>query len=303
MNFCSGDSMRIELLQPLDKSCSVYWTTPEEIITNTKRIKAFKQGVYTVKVTSSLFPNPVYDTTFVRIYTKPKAYLKDTSFCVGKNVVLDARNSGMRYVWNTVERSQKIKVENPGTYWVKISNGICSITDSINVKVTAGINVSYNPEVSFCIKDETKQIGIKVNQAVKYFWNTGAITPSISVTKEGEYWVKTSNANCGSRVDTIKVKLKPCDCEMMIPNSFTPNEDNKNDYFFPVSQCDYSYFTLTITDRWTNVVYSSNNSSAKWDGRYKGNLCPEDIYIYKIETTEKGTDKKQIRSGKVSLFR
>lgn len=90
---------------------------------------------------------------------------------------------------------------------------------------------------------------------------------------------------------------------MIIPNSFTPNEDNRNDYFFPVLQCDYSYFNLTITDRWGNTVYSSNNTNGKWDGRFKGNLCPEDIYIYRIESTEKGTDKKLVRNGHISLFR
>lgn len=295
--------MYIELLQQLDKSSSVYWTTPNEIITNTKKIKALKQGIYTVKVSSAIFPNPIYDTTFVKVYNKPKSLLRDTSFCKGKSLMLDAKNAGMRYNWNTYETSQKIKIETPGRYWVKISNGNCSIVDSVQVKVTQGLNVIVNPEASFCLNDENKTIGIKVSAGTKILWNTGATTPNIMAHKEGDYWVKTSSNNCGSRVDTIKVKLKPCECEMMIPNSFTPNEDNHNDYFFPVSQCDYSYFTLTITDRWANTVYFSTNVNAKWDGRYKGNLCPEDIYIYKIESTEKGTDKKQVRSGKISLFR
>ena len=90
---------------------------------------------------------------------------------------------------------------------------------------------------------------------------------------------------------------------MMVPNSFTPNEDNRNDFFFPVMQCEYSYYTITITDRWTNTVFSSNNINAKWDGRFKGNLCPEDIYVYKIESIEKGSEKRLVRNGHISLFR
>jgi gliding motility-associated-like protein len=144
---------------------------------------------------------------------------------------------------------------------------------------------------------------VKVNPNSKVVWNTGATTPAISVTKEGMYWVKTESKDCGTQIDSVKVKLKPCDCELLIPNSFTPNEDNKNDYFFPVFQCEYTYYSLVISDRWGNTVFSTNNLSAKWDGRFKGNLCPEDIYVYRFESTEKGNDKKLIRTGHISLFR
>ncbi|MGE0566753.1 MAG: T9SS type B sorting domain-containing protein [Bacteroidia bacterium] len=89
----------------------------------------------------------------------------------------------------------------------------------------------------------------------------------------------------------------------MVPNSFTPNEDNKNDNFFPVLQCEYTYYSFTVFDKWGNQIYSTNSTNGKWDGRYKGHLCDEDIYVYKIETKEKGSEKKTLRSGKVSLIR
>ena len=101
----------------------------------------------------------------------------------------------------------------------------------------------------------------------------------------------------------MRVKLKACDCEIIVPNSFTPNEDGRNDYFFPVLSCDYSYYLFTVFDRWENIVFTSNNINAKWDGRFKGNLCPDDIYVYHIETIEKNTGKKEPRDGKISLFR
>ena len=66
---------------------------------------------------------------------------------------------------------------------------------------------------------------------------------------------------------------------------------------------EYTYFSMLITDRWGNTVFASNNVNAKWDGKYKGNLCAEDIYIYKIESTEKSTEKHVTRSGHIALFR
>ena len=239
----------------------------------------------------------------VNIFSKPKLVLRDTIICKGRSIILDAKNPGMQYLWNTFETTQKIKIVNPGRYWVALINGSCNTVDTVYIKPLQGSGVVLNREATFCMNEEIRIISVKVNPGTKIQWSTGATSASIYAIKEGNYWVKTEMNNCGAQVDTIRVKLKVCECEMMIPNSFTPNEDNRNDYFFPVAQCDYSYYMMTITDRWGNTVFTTNNIAAKWDGRFKGNLCPEDIYIFKIESTEKGGDKKSIRSGHISLFR
>lgn len=303
VGFCQGDSAYIEIRQPLDNNASVHWTTPYGIVTNTKKVRARKPGKYTVKVTSSQFAVPVLDSSIVSIYSRPKFSLRDTIICKGKSIVLDAKNPGMHYLWKTFETTQKIRVENPGRYWVVITNGTCHSIDTVDVKLVQGSGVTVNRESVFCLNEENRIISVKVNPGTKILWSTGATSPSIYAIKEGIYWVRTEINNCGTQVDTVRVKLKLCECEMMIPNSFTPNEDNRNDYFFPVMQCEYSYYMLTITDRWGNTVFTTNNISSKWDGRFKGNLCPEDIYIFKIESTEKGSDKKQVRNGHISLFR
>jgi gliding motility-associated-like protein len=171
------------------------------------------------------------------------------------------------------------------------------------VVVAPGIQTSFQNEATFCLSEEQKPLTVKAPPGTKILWNTGSISSNINATKEGWYWVKTENKNCGTRYDSVFVKMKACDCEMLIPNSFTPNEDNKNDYFFPVLQCEYSYYSFTVYDKWGNQIYTTNNPNGKWDGRFKGNLCEEDIYVYKVESTEKNTDKKVNRSGRVSLIR
>ena len=300
---CYGDSAFVELKQQFDNNTSITWTTPEGIITNTKKVKAGKQGKYYVRVSSPQFTAALYDSSYVHVYSKPKLSLRDTSICKGRSLILDAKNDGMRYFWNTFETTQKIKIDNPGRYWVVVTNGGCNAIDTVYIKLLQGTGVSVNNEATFCLNEENKIISVKTPPGTKIAWSTGATVSSIYAIKEGTYWVKTETKACGLQVDTIKVKMKVCECEMMIPNSFTPNEDNRNDYFFPVMQCEYSYYVLTITDRWGNVVFTTNNVNVKWDGRYKGNLCPEDIYIYKIESMEKGSDKKLVRNGHISLFR
>lgn len=303
MRFCSEDTLAfIELKHDFERGASIEWVTPAKIITGTKKINVARQsGRYRLKVA---FPQGTYkDSTYVRLYTKPKSHLRDTILCKGQALVLDAKNAGMRYSWSTHETSQKIKVENSGLYWVKIINKGCSMIDTAKVKFIQVAAASFNSDVSFCLNDENKILSIKTDPENKITWSNGSTAPAIVATKEGNYWVRTESKNCGAQTDSVRVRLKACECEIMVPNSFTPNEDNRNDYFFPVSQCDYSYYTLLISDRWGNTVFSSSSITAKWDGRFKGNLCPEDIYVYRIETVEKGSDKKMIRNGHISLFR
>src|SRR5436190_9196676 len=303
LSFCTGDSASVEIRQQLENNAIISWITPQGIITNTKKVNAFREGRYMVKVTSQQSRTVMTDSTYVSFHSRPKKTLRDTVICKGKSVTIDARQSGLRYLWNTGETTQRISVENPGRYWAKLIDGPCTTVDTLQVRLIPGSGTALNTDYLFCLNEEHKILSVRVNPGTKILWNTGAVTPTVQATKEGTYWVRTESAICGAQVDSVHVKLKVCECEMIIPNSFTPNEDNRNDYFFPVLQCEYSYFNLNITDRWGNTVYNSNNPSAKWDGRYKGNLCPEDIYIYRIESTERSSKKEQVRNGTISLFR
>ncbi len=295
-------SAHIELKHDFEKNAVIQWTTPLSTISNVRRLRVSKEsGRYRLKVASS---QGIYkDSTYVKLYLKPRLNLRDTTLCRGQGLVLNAQNPGMRYLWSTHETTQKIKVENSGIYWVKIMSKGCSAIDTVRVKFLQNGAASLNSETTFCLNEENKVLSIKADPGSKILWSTGSGSTAIQVTREGTYWVKIESKDCGTQIDSVKVKLKACDCEMLIPNSFTPNEDNRNDYFFPVLQCEYTYYYMIISDRWGNTVFSTTNVNAKWDGRFKGNLCPEDIYVFHIESTEKGSDKKLIRNGHISLFR
>ncbi|MCE3297145.1 MAG: hypothetical protein K0R65_2859 [Crocinitomicaceae bacterium] len=59
-----------------------------------------------------------------------------------------------------------------------------------------------------------------------------------------------------------------------LPNIFTPNNDNENDYFFiPVKGV--QDFVLTILDQNNETVFRTTDPNFKWDGRdAQGNLVP-----------------------------
>lgn len=245
----------------------------------------------------------IKDSTMVLFSERPKLSIKDTVLCKGGFVLIDAKNPAYTYQWSNGDNGTKTKIDVAGKYYVTASNRGCMYTDTFRISTAPGIILNFQPEMTFCLSDENKILSVKAPAGTKITWSNGSVNSSMNVTKQGKYWVKTDSKTCGIRTDSVFVTLKACDCEMLIPNSFTPNEDNRNDYFFPVLQCEYSYYSFTVFDKWGNQIFTTNNPNGKWDGRFKGNLCEEDIYVYKIESTEKESGKKVNRSGRVSLIR
>lgn len=86
-----------------------------------------------------------------------------------------------------------------------------------------------------------------------------------------------------------------------VPNAFTPNRDVRNNVW-------YAYGTLVkeiqilIFNRWGEKIFESNDLEKGWDGTYKGKMCQEDIYIYKITAKDYFDEVKKL-SGHINLFR
>ena len=105
-------------------------------------------------------------------------------------------------------------------------------------------------------------------------------------------------------MDSIKVGNSEKCCEIFIPNSFTPNEDNMNEDFGAVTLCEFLEYKMYIFDKWGEQIFVSNNVGARWNGYYKGVLCKEDVYVYLIKAKRKGIGFKSYdKTGHVSLIK
>ena len=140
-----------------------------------------------------------------------------------------------------------------------------------------------------------------------YFTNTNQNqstqqNPTFVYSDIGEYLIALvvkSNYGC---LDTV---LKPItiseDFGIWIPNAFTPTEDGINDVFQPKGYGILKY-NITIYDRWGEKLYASKNIFEGWDGTYNGQLCKDDVYIWKITVTNIFHKQKDY-VGHVSLIR
>lgn len=298
---CAGDSLLIKFSEDqVSKNATYNWQTPKAIIVHSKQYYIKHKGEHIVKISDG---KKLYiDTTYLKLNDKPRIRIRDTIFC-GAPIYVSIKNDLYKYTWSNGDTDNQIKVEKPGTYWVKINNKGCVVIDTFKVITGNSTIPNFGKELLICENEPNRTLSVKAPIDVKLYWNTGSNSSTINITKEGVYWVKSASKSCGTKTDSVTVKYKNCDCDIYIPNSFTPNDDDRNDLFSPVFQCDYSYFQITITDRWGNIIYNSNNINGKWDGKFKGNPCPDDVYVYKIEAIQKGNDKKIIRNGHISLFR
>ncbi len=140
----------------------------------------------------------------------------------------------------------------------------------------------------------------------QYLWNTGVSASSLQVSSAGVYWVNCRK-DCASPVliDTITVREKSCDCWSTIPNAFTPNNDGKNDGFKAVIQpgCQISNYSLSIFDRWGELLFNTHDPDARWNGEYGGIDMEIGTYMYYVSYTNDRNKKKVFYKGDVVLIR
>ena len=111
--------------------------------------------------------------------------------------------------------------------------------------------------------------------------------------------IAVSNDSIESISNTISVE-KPY--ALYAPNAFSPDGDGINDYFNVVGQGLTNYI-IEIYNRWGQMVFKSTNLDNQWDGKFQQINSPAGTYVYKIKTTDFGTELKLIKSGTVSLVR
>jgi gliding motility-associated-like protein len=135
-----------------------------------------------------------------------------------------------------------------------------------------------------------------------YVWQDNSTNSIFNVTEPGNYWVFIDINGCSGTSNVINVDFENCNCDVFIPNSFTPNEDLLNDRFQPILNCDVRYYSLIIFDRWGNKVFETNNPTESWDGINGGELLQNGIYPYVITYEFIGMPRRIQRYGNVHLI-
>lgn len=86
-----------------------------------------------------------------------------------------------------------------------------------------------------------------------------------------------------------------------VPNTFTPNGDGRNDFFYAVTTGLVS-FELSIYNRWGELIFHTESVEGRWDGTFEGDPAPADAYVWQIHYREE-SGREGSERGLVNLIR
>lgn len=210
----------------------------------------------------------------------------------------------------------------PGLYDVSLTTTTiygctASVTypELISVSPVPKALFGYNPQFITVENTEVDFINTSVN-ADEYKWLFNDGSPSSTdenpthffPTEAGEYLVQLIAMNSdGACRDTTERLITIQDIIIFyVPNIFTPDGDQYNEFFQPkfFSGYDPYDFHMTIFNRWGEIVFETFNADKGWDGTYgdKG-LVKDDTYIWFIEFKETNSDKLHKHRGHVTILK
>nr|WP_294942958.1 gliding motility-associated C-terminal domain-containing protein [uncultured Mucilaginibacter sp.] len=176
-----------------------------------------------------------------------------------------------------------------------------SIKAAPSVTTSVTIFASYTDPICRGSQLEFKAIPTNVQagpHSPRYQWqvngkNAGSNSSMFSTTNlaNGDVvtCIMTSTGKCvfnpivESNPFTAQV-LPDGECNVVVPNTFTPNGDGINDYWqIPVLK-NYPNSTISIFNRNGRLLYQSTGYSKPWDGTFQGSSSPAGTYYYTIDT-------------------
>ncbi len=178
---------------------------------------------------------------------------------------------------------------------------------------TARFNFSTNPTSVF---ETTVPVYNKSTEdVIQWQWTVPGAVPSQSNLEnpifkfpegdEAEFPVTLVVTSIYGCTDTLTLNLKIEDQILFFaPNSFTPNGDEFNNIWkLSIKGIDIYNYSLSIYNRWGEMVFESFDPSMGWDGTYNGKLVPSGQYSWKATIRNKNNDGKEVFTGSLNILK
>ncbi len=188
------------------------------------------------------------------------------------------------------------------TYIFTAQNG-CSDTVSKQITVSPTPKVAAGKDI-FVLEGESVTLKPTVSgNNLTYKW-----TPSLGLSTDNilnpvatphdntTYKLTVTSADGCTNADEIMVTVLKA---IVIPNTFTPNNDGINDIWNIKYLDSYPNVIVEVFNRYGERVYYSIGYTTAWDGRYKGAELPVGTYYYIINP---GSGRNRI-AGPITIIR
>lgn len=234
--------------------------------------------------------------------------ISDTTLCINDSIFIMPiiEPDSARFMWNDSFPNLHRWLLGPQLYSLRVWNDCGDeLIDSIHIRSFASIMPNIGDDITICDGDST-YINLKQDSLwLNWYWNDNYPELDRPFYHEGSYFLFVLDS-CGQwGSDTIRVQTELCrSCEMLaLPNVFTPNNDGTNDIFRLLTDCPVDPARMRIYNRWGQVIYDDHPVIPGWDGTFKNEAMPMEVYAYVIEFLHPIKGEKVIWRGDVTLVR
>lgn len=136
---------------------------------------------------------------------------------------------------------------------------------------------------------------------------SGCYAPDASPKITTVFHVTAYTTKGCTATDSVTVRVLCDNSQLFIPNTFTPNGDGLNDFFFPRGRGIDIVNSFRVYSRWGELLFERNamrvnDEFAGWNGTHKGQKLSPDVYVYIIEASC-DTGEPIMWKGDVTLMR
>lgn len=263
-------------------------------------------GTYVVR--STLDCRYGTDTVIVSTIPEPTILISDTTICAGEAYTLELDSNLGAYQWSDDTGGAALVVSDPGSYSVTLTSPCGIAQESFTLETEHSLEDADDIiDTYYYCKGESINIDMSTFWKYDVLWDDGSTEKERTIDQPGMYNVQLKNT-CIDTVVIYDIKQGICSSETVyIPNIFSPNNDNINDYF-SISVSDHwptFLIKFSIYDRWGQLIFYTEDPDFTWDGTYNGTLLNPNlfVYAYEIEFEINGVVQSFTGSGDITIVR
>jgi gliding motility-associated-like protein len=231
---------------------------------------------------------------------------------------------GENYYWDFGDNSPIDSVDvspihfypNPGTYTIKliaVDTNTCNKIDSFSYTITLYTKptADFSDEPQPSLPNTPTVFTPTSSPVVKYRWDFGDSSSETKTTPDTvvHQYIRTDTfnvclivTNAEGCTDTVCHPVQAIIHPLLdVPNAFTPGRFGTN-AIIKVMGFGIVHMTWRIYNRWGQIVFESNNPYIGWDGYYRGQMQPMDVYAYTLEA-DYSDGTHATKKGDITLIR
>lgn len=223
----------------------------------------------------------------------------DIVLCDTQVVVLNAEiNGASGYLWTPTNETSPTIDALPGIYSIEVSYQICTISDDISI-IVKPFELDLGQDRTLCFED-----GIFLAHSLynidSIIWQDGRNASwyeQLNYTSlDDSILISATAYGCDVKYDTVLFILEDCNCQVYVPNSFTPNGDQVNETFKVYYECPIVQFEFLIFNRWGELIFQSTDPDFVWTGELDaGEQVQDGTYSWTMRYANEYTHETRVK--------